>query len=263
MVKVDAQELPVVSVVFVSYNRPHTLVAAVETFLVCTDYPIERLELIVTDDGSDSTTIDIIEALPFDIRCYSKKNKGLGANSNKGIQAATGDYILFLQDDWIVIRRSSYLKECVAILEKYRDIGIVLIRDWGDARLSEMRSVDTCRFGILSNDPSPSTRTYSDNPHLKRRNFHEVVGWYREGVPMTAMEDEMTMRVAKQNVYKSALLCGDVAFHHIGDRYSFNPGKRVSIAIKYISKLPFGEFAMNGVKKVIRIFRQICGKQGL
>ncbi len=253
---------PLVSVVFITYNRSHTLVAAVETFLACTDYPRERLELIVADDGSDASTLEIIDALPFDVRSYGKINKGLGANSNMGIRAASGPYILFLQDDWIVVRRHSYLKECVAILESHKDVGIVLIRDWGEAKISEQRVIGRTNFGILSNE-SPSIRTYSDNPHLKRKNFHDVVGWYREGVPMTVMEDEMTKLVAKQNVYKSALLCGDVAFHHIGDRYSFNPGKKVHVAISFISKLPFGKSFLSFIRRTKKLLRQLSGKQGI
>lgn len=224
---------PRVSVVFVTYNRPHTLVAAFESFVHGVDYPRDHLELILADDASDRVARHVINVLPFDVRCYARRNGGLGANANRGVRAASGDYVLFLQDDWMFVRRPSFLREAVAVLERWPDIGLVLLRDFGDA-------ADERREGAKLIAPGEGRVVYSDNPHLKRRDYHEVVGWYREGTPMTITERDMVRAVEGQTRYRTAVLEGADPFVHIGERWSFNPGQRRARLEQLIRRLPLG-----------------------
>ncbi|MEY4269905.1 MAG: hypothetical protein RLZZ58_1121, partial [Pseudomonadota bacterium] len=120
--------LPLVSVIFITYNRAHTLVAAVETFLAMTDYPRDRLEIIISDDASDARNGAIIRALPHDKLVLARRNSGLGANCNRGLAAATGDYILQMQDDWITVGDPTYLQTAVSVLNGNDDIGLVTFR---------------------------------------------------------------------------------------------------------------------------------------
>src|SRR5882724_7457369 len=91
-------DLPLVSVLFITYKRVHLLRRTLEAFLANTSYP--NLELVVTDDASSSTMQEEISKLPFHRHILGKKRRGMGANSNEGLRRCTGDYILFLQDDW-------------------------------------------------------------------------------------------------------------------------------------------------------------------
>lgn len=251
---------PVVSVVFITYNRVHTLVAAYETFLQGTDYPRDRLELIVSDDGSDPDVRALIDQLPFDRRCYAAENQGFGANANKGLRAACGDYVLFLQDDWIVVRRPSFLREAVRVLERWPDIGLVLLRDFG-AETGEPRSVEGTEVKVAAD--SHGAIVYSDNPHLKRGDFHDVVGWYREDAPMTVVERDMAAAVAAQGRYRTATLLGEQPFVHIGDRWSFNPGRRRVAAERLIRRLPLGAPAIDLWRTARRRLRQARGRKGM
>ena len=61
-------------------------------------YP--NLELIVSDDGTKPSIKKFLHDLAIDKLVTSETNQGLGANSNKGIKAGTGEYILHLQDDF-------------------------------------------------------------------------------------------------------------------------------------------------------------------
>ena len=133
--------LPKVSIVFLTYNRAHTLVATYETLLALTDYPRERLELILSDDGSDARNRQIMDCLDFDRRLISKSNAGLGANSNKGVGAASGDFILQVQDDWILTGRSDYLRRAVEVLQSMPDVGMILFRDRPDLPILERRRI--------------------------------------------------------------------------------------------------------------------------
>lgn len=69
------------------------------------DIPIDRYELIVINDGSNDGSLDIVNRLASEysnIRVFSQANAGLSAARNAGMDAAHGDYFMFLDsDDWL------------------------------------------------------------------------------------------------------------------------------------------------------------------
>lgn len=239
--KENINDLPLVSIVFVTYNRAHTLVATYETLLAQVDYPRECLELIVSDDASDPFHREIIDQLDFDVRSYAKVNQGLGANSNRGIRAAKGKYVLFMQDDWITVGHGSFLREMVTVLENNPRLGIIMLRDARPERHAHLAEPFGYGVGLFEQEPSMELgyRRYSDNPHLKRRDFHDKAGWYREGVPMTVMENEMTSLVNNQNIFQCGILKKAIIFVHIGRAYSFNPTYRFNTLKVIARKIPF------------------------
>lgn len=253
-------DLPLVSVVFVTYERPHTLVATVETFLAFTDYPRDRLELILADDASGPAARRVHDALPFDKRVVAPRNAGLGANQNRGIAAARGDYVLMLQDDFMLVGRHDYLKVALGVLGDALDIGMILFRERDALPDREERNVAGELVWLLgSSDKAPikcvAQGSYSDNPHLKRRDFHDVVGRFVEGVPMTDMELAMSRAVAAQDHYAVAIVDGVAPFKHIGDRFSFNPGIRRHARIEAIETLPGGRLLAAAAKRIKRTLR--------
>ena len=93
---------PKVSVIIPVYN--------VESFLArCLDsvvgQTLREIEIICVDDGSPDRSIDILNryaAKDERIRVISQENRGLGGARNRGFDAATGEYVLFVDsDDWI------------------------------------------------------------------------------------------------------------------------------------------------------------------
>jgi glycosyltransferase involved in cell wall biosynthesis len=253
--------LPLISVIFVTYNRAHTLVATYETFLAFTDYPRDRLELILADDASDAYTQRILAQIPFDKRAVAARNSGLGANQNRGIRAASGDYILMMQDDWLMVGRRDYLRVALQALEENPDLGLILFRDRAELDVAEERRVAGHRLVLpaLGTDDVATMGvhqgTYSDNPHLKRREFHDVIGLYQEGVPMTRMELAMSRAVAAQSRFKVASIDGFEVFRHIGDRFTFNPAERRWQLEQRIARWPGGTLALAIAKRVRRLLR--------
>ena len=98
MAEDQAAARPTVSVVFITYNRPDLCRGAVQAVReYCKG---ENWELVITDDGSASQNVEELRGLPVDRILTSPANTGLGANTNRGLRAAIGKYILHHQDDW-------------------------------------------------------------------------------------------------------------------------------------------------------------------
>ena len=98
---IDREDAPLVSVVLPTYDRPSYLRAAVESVLVQTYDPVE---LVVVDDHSERPAEETLAEMDLGalagVRCLRhEENRGVNAARNTGIEAASGEYIAFLDDD--------------------------------------------------------------------------------------------------------------------------------------------------------------------
>jgi glycosyltransferase involved in cell wall biosynthesis len=88
-----------VTVVIPTYNRANKLARCIESI---TNQTYENLEIIIVDDQSTDNTKEIVKKLiQIDNRIIYLTSDQKGGNfaRNKGIFAATGDYIAFMDDD--------------------------------------------------------------------------------------------------------------------------------------------------------------------
>jgi glycosyltransferase involved in cell wall biosynthesis len=93
-----------VSVVIPTFNRKEVLVKAIKAHLA--QSAIDQIkEILVVDDGSTDGTDRAVSALaaqaPFPLRRLYQRNRGQAAARNLGISEATGEIILFADDDII------------------------------------------------------------------------------------------------------------------------------------------------------------------
>src|SRR6187200_250053 len=84
-----------VSVVIACYNHGRFLPAAVDSVLA-QDYG--EIELIVVDDGSTDETPDVAARYPV-IRYLRQENQGAAAAKRAGLEASTGEFLMFLDAD--------------------------------------------------------------------------------------------------------------------------------------------------------------------
>ena len=85
-----------VSVVIPAYNEGENIKETIESVLN-SDYPKDKLEVIVVDDGSTDNTYEIASQYP--IKVIRKPNGGAASAKNLGILHATGDIIITLDSD--------------------------------------------------------------------------------------------------------------------------------------------------------------------
>jgi glycosyltransferase involved in cell wall biosynthesis len=88
-----------------SYNRQDEISELLNSFKFL-DFPRDRMELIIVDDGSTDQTVKIVEScqkdFPFSLKFYSQENRGPGAARNMGMEKATGDFYVFIDSDCTV-----------------------------------------------------------------------------------------------------------------------------------------------------------------
>src|SRR5689334_7194457 len=108
-VKHDTTAPPLVTVIIPTRNRAALLREAVASVLAVPRVGFE-LEVIVVDDGSDAETRDVAAANP--VMYLRTDGIGVSAARNRGIEAAHGEYLAFIDDDdlWLSHNVSTQLQ---------------------------------------------------------------------------------------------------------------------------------------------------------
>ena len=114
---IDARNKMFLSIIIPHYNLPRELlercIGSIAQLEMAADY-----EIIVVDDGSPNPPLWVNGAYPgLNIRLITAPHGGPGAARNRGIEAAQGEYIEFVDADDTLIPGTSY-RQCI---EKLRN----------------------------------------------------------------------------------------------------------------------------------------------
>ncbi|MEK6276720.1 MAG: glycosyltransferase [Actinomycetota bacterium] len=99
---------PFVSVVIPVLNGERTLGDCLVSVLR-NDYPADRREVLVVDNGSTDRTAEIIRSFP--VRCLRAPRRGAARARNRGIEASSGEIIAFTDADCLA--STGWLRELV------------------------------------------------------------------------------------------------------------------------------------------------------
>ena len=104
-----------VSILIPAYNEAESIGKTIESALAL-DYPKEKLEIIVIDDGSKDDTFKLAKKYKSNkwpkVRIFSKSNGGKGSALNLGISKAENEIIVSMDADTFVQKNA--LKKMIA-----------------------------------------------------------------------------------------------------------------------------------------------------
>ncbi|MBQ5979808.1 MAG: glycosyltransferase family 2 protein [Bacteroidales bacterium] len=128
-----------ISIIVPVYNSGEYLKRCLES---CLSQSFTDFELIVVDDGSTDNSYEIasdIAERDSRLHLYHQDNSGASVARNKGLDVATGDYVMFVDsDDWI---EPEMLSEMFKIIDRHRNIQVVQTAVPGDFRKQEREGV--------------------------------------------------------------------------------------------------------------------------
>jgi glycosyltransferase involved in cell wall biosynthesis len=162
--------MPKLSIITINYNNLEGLKRTVESVV---NQTWQEFEYIVIDGGSTDGSKEYIESQNSKIDYWvSEKDSGIYNAMNKGIKAATGEYLLFLNsgDDFIdkdVLFSIKYNLEVEDII--YFDINLV-----DKERVYIKKCPDEMLFSFLFNDALPHQSTFI------RKSLFDKIGNYDE-----------------------------------------------------------------------------------
>lgn len=150
---------PLFTIIIPTYERPEKLKTCLLS-LSCLDYPRDRFEVVIVDDGGESPLKDVVAAFAdrLHLILVRQQNTGPAAARNAGAVHAKGEFLAFLDDD------------CEAA------------PDWLDALAKQFMMTPACIIGgriinRLSDNPYSTTsqlvidivyRHYNANPYRAR-----------------------------------------------------------------------------------------------
>lgn len=93
------ESVPTTSVIIPTYNRKDSLLRTLESLRQQT-FPMDRLVVVVVDDGSTADTQTIAsQQFPFTFRYLQQKNQGATAARNYGATSSQSEILVFIDDD--------------------------------------------------------------------------------------------------------------------------------------------------------------------
>jgi glycosyltransferase involved in cell wall biosynthesis len=101
------------------YNGQETIRRAIDSVL---SQSYRATEVIVVDDGSTDSSIELLLQYGAKIRLVEQKNAGVASARNQGIKLSRGEYIAFLDQDDFWVQEKLAIQ--VEILRKHPSVGV-------------------------------------------------------------------------------------------------------------------------------------------
>jgi glycosyltransferase involved in cell wall biosynthesis len=173
-----------ITLLITHYNRSQSLERLLKSFAA---QQITFGDIIVSDDGSKAEHTDYLTSIKtaYNFRLITaNKNAGLGNNINKGQDAVTTPYTLYIQEDFDPKPGyAQHLKDALEIMDERTDIDIVRFYAYFEyPYLKPFRNGFSEMVFKLWYPGYRKFHCYSDHPHLRRSSFFEKFGRYREGL---------------------------------------------------------------------------------
>ncbi len=216
---------PSFSIVVPTFRRPDALRETLAALLAL-DYDPERYEIIVVDDGDDGSAERVLASVDdprVPVRLEGQNQQGAAHARNRGAQLASGDFLLFCDDDRIL--SPSDLRARVRSFERHGDVAVSARWEFSPAAAEVLRATPFGRYRIdlerqfqdeAAGEPMPG------DPQSRRielasaatlalaRDRFLGIGGFDEGFPLAGAEDQdfsMRARAAGITLLLDTRLC--------------------------------------------------------
>lgn len=192
------------SIVIPTYNRGPLLVLTLEHIFRSRVDGLERVEVIVVDDGSNPPPEgDLLAAPPhppFSLRVIRQKNAGPAAARNAGFRVARGELVVFVDDDILV--RPDLVAQHVEGHRRFEKSVIFGVSPFGgQAESALLRFMNALHPASSEEAFIPARITASGHLSIERSQFEATGGLYREALRTPAAEEfEASRRLHKTGV---------------------------------------------------------------
>lgn len=203
-------DLPLITVIVPVRNGQRTIRDCLISLLK-SDYPEDRREIVVVDNGSTDGTSDIVKEFP--VRNVQEPRRGLSYARNRGIEATTGNLLAFTDSDCMV--STAWLRELTQGFES-DDVGVVageVVSFPSNAPPERYMAIRKPRWQTRSLSFQEKPWFLSGCAAFRRKVFDEI-GLYDTRFAGVGCEDiDFSWRFFKQNRFRLKYQPKAVVFH--------------------------------------------------
>lgn len=205
----DILATPLVSVIVPVYNGRSTISECLESLLT-QDYPREKLEIIVADNGSTDDTAEIARALRARVVRADRVRSSYAAR-NDGARESAGELLAFCDADEVAT--PGWLRRLVAeVKDGYGGAaGPFITKDTGFAGAVAEYAAGDANF--WPSDTPTDIRLAATGNVVYRRDVFEKLGGFREDT-RTGADFDFSLRVTGQLGQKIRFVPEAVVWHH-------------------------------------------------
>lgn len=226
---VESVQMPRVSVIILTFNNLDLTRACLDSVLSRSDYP--NLEIIVVDNNSSDETPSFLEDLarshPAIRVVRNSENIGFAAGNNVGLDIATGEYLVILNNDTVVTQ--GWVMTLLRHLQDNPELGIIgpVTNNIGnEARISttyqntEDMPAEALRYTLANMGRIYPLRTAAFFCVMFHRSVYEKCGPISEDYGRGFFEDDDYCR--KVEAIQKCISCAEDVFIHHHLSASFN-----------------------------------------
>lgn len=170
--------LPSVSIVIPTYGRPRQLAECLGS-LARLDYPRDRVEVLVVDDGGSTPLDELVASFRSEVRItlIRQVNAGPAAARNTAARQATGEYLAFTDDDCLL--DPSWLRTLAGVWIDSPEcmVGGLTLNGVPNLYSATSQLIVDVVYRHYNADPADAHFIASNNMALPARGFQEIGGF--------------------------------------------------------------------------------------
>jgi len=217
---------PLVTIVIPTHNRREKVMRLIRSIFE-SNYPREKLEIIVIDDASTDGTHEIIKKMFPQVKIIrNEEEKLLSESRNIGIKASRGEYVFLIDDDNVIDKNT--IRDLVNFMEYNPRVGVAapimyFLRDpkrvWCAGIKRSYWTTITKYIGFNTIDAGQFKKPHESddfpNAFMVRREVFEKVGLFNSKLfPIHYDEGDFCQRVRRSG-YKVILVPTAKVWHDI------------------------------------------------